>query len=65
MSNASVFRMDHLKITGNEIIALMGIAPGPEVGDIKKQLFEAVLDNPKLNQLDTLKSLCRSLQIKK
>ncbi len=65
MSNDSVFQMDQLKIKGNDIIELMGIKPGPKIGDIKKQLLEAVLDNPELNQPDALRNLCRSLQIKK
>jgi len=63
--NESVFRIDQLKIKGDDIIELMGIKPGPEVGNLKNQLFEAVLDNPELNQIDSLRSLCQSLKIKK
>ncbi len=65
MSDGSVFRMDQLKITGNDIIELRCIKPGPKVGEIKKLLFEKVLENPELNQAESLRSLCQSLKIKK
>ncbi len=65
MSKDAVFRMDQLMIKGTDIIDLMGIKPGPKIGEIKQHLFEAVLDNPELNQSDSLRSLCRSLKIKK
>ncbi len=65
ISNDSVFHIDQLMIKGTDIMDLMGIKPGPKIGEIKQQLFEAVLDNPELNQPDTLRSLCRSLKIKK
>lgn len=65
LSSASAFSMDHLKITGNDIIKIMGMTPGPEVGKIKQILFEKVLDDPDLNHYNELKKQCLSLQIKK
>ncbi len=65
MAGRSAFRMNQLEITGNDIIQLTGAAPGPEIGKMKQMLFEKVLDDPELNNLDDLKQLCRSLQIKK
>ncbi|NOX35622.1 MAG: CCA tRNA nucleotidyltransferase [Deltaproteobacteria bacterium] len=59
------FRMDHLEITGDDIIKILGINPGPDVGKIKKKLFEKVLDDPALNNYNALKKLCLSFQIKK
>ncbi len=61
----SVLKKDHLKITGNDIIQLLGMRPGPEIGRIKNTLFETVLDNPDLNTYDELKKICLSLKIKK
>jgi tRNA nucleotidyltransferase (CCA-adding enzyme) len=65
IKGSSVFKIDHLAITGNDIIKILGLTPGPLVGKIKQQLFEAVLDDPKVNTYDELKNICRSLQIKK
>lgn len=65
MAGRTAFRMNRLEITGNDIIQLTGIAPGPGIGKMKQMLFEKVLDDPKLNNLYELKKLCLSLQIKK
>jgi tRNA nucleotidyltransferase/poly(A) polymerase len=63
MSEPSVFRMDGLAVTGNDIIRILGIPPGPEIGKIKRLLFEKVLDDPGLNTYQELKKQCRSLKI--
>ncbi|MCD4721477.1 MAG: CCA tRNA nucleotidyltransferase [Desulfobacula sp.] len=65
MAEKSSFRMNHLEINGKDIIRILGITSGPEIGKIKQRLFEKVLDDPKLNNYDDLKKLCLSLQIKK
>ena len=65
MAGQSVLRMNHLAITGNDIIRILGIPPGPEVGEIKQILFEKVLDDPELNHYAELKKQCLSLKIKK
>ncbi|MBU0462505.1 MAG: CCA tRNA nucleotidyltransferase [Proteobacteria bacterium] len=61
MQGQKAFQMNHLKISGNDIIRILGIAPGPDVGKIKQQLFEMVLDDPELNNYNDLKKLCLSL----
>ena len=43
-----------LKITGNDVINLLSIKPGPEVGRILQNLLEAVIEAPELNERDTL-----------
>lgn len=63
MNRPSVFQLNQLEITGNDIIRLKGIKPGPIVGKIKESLFEKVLDDPELNNHDELKRLCLSLKI--
>lgn len=50
-----------LALTGNDIIRVLDLAPGPEVGRIKRQLFEKVLDDPSLNRRDTLMALVATL----
>ncbi|MBT3387810.1 MAG: hypothetical protein HN417_07755, partial [Desulfobacula sp.] len=65
MTEQTAFQMKHLKITGADIIQILGIAPGPDVGKIKQKLFEMVLDDPAKNNYNDLKERCLSLQIKK
>ncbi|MCF6247462.1 MAG: CCA tRNA nucleotidyltransferase [Desulfobacula sp.] len=57
-------RPNYLKITGNDIIRLLNIDAGPKVGEVKQMLFEQILDNPELNNLEDLKKICLSLKIK-
>ena len=38
-----------LAIDGCKVMEILNIAPGPEVGNILKQLVEKVTDNPELN----------------
>jgi tRNA nucleotidyltransferase (CCA-adding enzyme) len=48
-----------LAINGNDIIGEFGLAPGPLVGKVLNHLLEAVLDEPGLNQRETLIRLTR------
>ena len=64
MTEQTAFQMKHLKITGTDIIQILGIAPGPDVGKIKQKLFEMVLDDPAKNNYNDLEERCLSLQIK-
>jgi tRNA nucleotidyltransferase/poly(A) polymerase len=43
-----------LDLNGHDIMNLLGISPGPEVGRIIKFLEEKVIDDPKLNSKDVL-----------
>lgn len=44
-----VFEVKDLEITGNDIMALLEIESGPDVGRIMKMLMEKVIDQPELN----------------
>jgi len=61
----TAFQIKDLSINGNDIINILNMTPGPEVGRIKKRLFEMVLDEPGINNYSDLKKRCLSLQIKK
>lgn len=52
---------NQLKLTGSDIIDLLDIEPGPEVGRIKTILLEKVLDDPALNTRKALTQLCLSI----
>ena len=65
MSDQKIFGMNDLAITGSDIIELLGLAPGPDIGKMKQTLFEKVLDDPRLNNSDDLKKICLSQKTKK
>jgi len=44
-----------LKINGNEIMEIMGISPGPKIGQILDILFAEILDSPEKNKNDYLR----------
>jgi hypothetical protein len=62
MAGQAVVNISDLAITGEDIIRLCRIPPGPEVGRIKQFLFEQVLDDPGLNRFKELEKLCLSFQ---
>ena len=50
----------HLKdlaVGGEDVMRELGLAPGPEVGDVLQRLFERVLESPELNQKTALLDL--------
>lgn len=43
-----------LKVNGHDVMKVLRIKPGPQVGKILNQLFEEILDNPALNKRNHL-----------
>ena len=43
-----------LAVDGKDVMTVLGVAPGPRVGEILSQLLEEVLENPALNRRETL-----------
>lgn len=50
-----------LKIDGQDIMQLLGIAPGPKVGAILKVLLAEIIEDPKKNEKEHLESRVRDL----
>ena len=50
-----------LAIDGDDLIAELGLAPGPALGRILDELLERVIDDPALNEAPTLLLLARDL----
>lgn len=57
MARQTAFHPDDLAISGKDIMALRHLGPGPEVGRIKQHLFGKVLDDPDLNDRETLRQM--------
>jgi tRNA nucleotidyltransferase (CCA-adding enzyme) len=51
-----------LAIDGNDLIAELGAAPGPQIGELLRRLLEAVLDDPSQNTRERLLNLAREWQ---
>jgi tRNA nucleotidyltransferase (CCA-adding enzyme) len=50
-----------LAIAGRDLIATLQLSPGPQIGRIIEALFQRVLDDPSLNQRESLLALARQL----
>ena len=58
---ANAFSLRDLKIDGNDLKSELGLTPGPLFGTILNALFERVLDDPRLNERETLLRLAREM----
>ena len=50
-----------LAIDGHDLIAELGIEPGPPIGEVLDELVERVMSEPRLNERDRLLALAREL----
>lgn len=50
-----------LAITGDDLVAQLGIPPGPAIGRLLAALLEAVLEDPTLNSREQLLTLARAM----
>jgi tRNA nucleotidyltransferase (CCA-adding enzyme) len=57
----AALRVTDLAIDGKDVMRVLGIPPSRRVGEILEQLLERVLDDPKLNERDTLETIVRAL----
>ncbi|MCF8019847.1 MAG: CCA tRNA nucleotidyltransferase [Vallitaleaceae bacterium] len=55
--NKTGFDVKDLKVNGNDVMELLNIKPGKQIGDILKKLLEIVVDDPESNKRETLLSL--------
>ena len=49
-----------LKVDGHDVMRVLKIKPGPAVGKLLNELLEKVLDDPKLNDRETLLNLIKA-----
>ncbi len=59
-STAALSERD-LAVDGEDVMRVLGLAPGPEVGRVLERLLEEVLDDPSLNSPERLRSRLASL----
>lgn len=56
------FTVADLKIDGNDVMEILGLEPGPKVGEILGKLFEEVLEDSKKNNREYLLEKTRGLK---
>ena len=54
IKKSSAFTLSDLAVNGHDVMRIMGLQPGPKVGQILNQLLEAVVERPENNQKDRL-----------
>jgi tRNA nucleotidyltransferase (CCA-adding enzyme) len=57
----AVLQVKDLAIDGQDVMRVLGVAPGRQVGEVLSRLLEKVLDDPALNTRETLESLIREV----
>ncbi len=57
-----VLRRRDLALNGRDIMEILGLGPGPRVGEIISLLMEKVIDHPSLNTKDDLKTLLEEMR---
>jgi putative nucleotidyltransferase with HDIG domain len=57
----AVLKVKDLAVNGADVMRVLGVAPGPQVGRVLNRLLELVLDDPALNQRGTLERLISEL----
>lgn len=58
--STSPLTQGQLAVDGNDLVAELGISPGPRVGALLRLLLEAVLDDPSTNTRERLLALARA-----
>lgn len=55
------FSIKDLDINGKDVMSILNIKPGPEVGNILEKLFKKIVDNPDLNNYNDLVLLVKEM----
>ena len=59
----AALRVNDLVIDGRDVMRILGTPPGRRVGEILEKLLEKVLDDPALNERETLERLVREAAV--
>lgn len=59
VAEENALHVNDLKVDGHDIMEVLGLRPGPRVGQVLNDLLEKVLDDPELNDRDILLKLIK------
>lgn len=60
-ASQAVFSPKDLAVNGNDIIKVLGISSGPQVGEVIKKLMDLVIEHPSLNNRQELLNIVKTL----
>lgn len=60
-SAGRAFTVGQLAVNGNDVMARLGISPGPQVGIVLNELLQSVLDDPSANEKERLLGIAERL----
>ena len=60
VQRGEAFSAKDLAVSGHDIVQKLGVRPGPIVGKVLERLVERVLEEPALNERDTLLGMIES-----
>lgn len=63
LSSSPPIRVSDLAVNGNDVMAVTGLEPGPQVGSILGELAEKVMEDPQLNRRDVLENIVNTMKI--
>jgi len=55
------FTISDLAVNGHDVMKILGLAPGPKVGQILNLLLEMVIETPECNQRDRLVKILKDM----
>ncbi len=61
IDNNFAFRINDLKISGNDLMSSLNLNPGPHIGELLKELLKMVLKYPNLNNKEKLINLAENM----
>lgn len=64
MSKQNAFSVKDLAVSGTDVMGILDIPQGPEVGVVLSRLFEKVAENPELNKREKLLEILESMKSK-
>ena len=56
------FSIKDLKVNGKDVMKVLGISPGPKVGEVLQKLFEEILEDSSKNNREYLLEKIKSLK---
>ncbi|MCE5333734.1 MAG: hypothetical protein LLG06_04010, partial [Desulfobacteraceae bacterium] len=58
-ATASALRLEDLAVSGGDVMKVLGLDPGPEVGKVLRRLLTVVIEDPARNDHETLVGIIR------
>ena len=65
LNTIPAFKMEDLAVGGREIMDILGLSSGPEIGKVLRGLFDRVLEHPGLNTYESLIDIVKGILEKK